>query len=430
MGPVIGTVKAQAERMIEILESQVESLRVGGVAFRTRDDDEMPMPVFQDLTADRKKLVAWIRTLKAKAGGEEAVGDGLEAAIHEMSWSPKARKVIVLIGDEGPVGGQGERLLNLARAAKTKGIIVHTITQSDTAWLYYMNWIRNVDPEGAQAIVRLYGTIDDLKRSFRLPMFEQVAEAGGGRAVGTGDTREIVKWLLAFALGYQDDDSPPDVPPPTAATQGPSRPKRPPHTGRARIGWVRYAGEWKTPRSFDGLMRHLGSLMRIDLDEKPQVVRLSDQELWRHPILYLSGHGPVRLTRAERRGLVAYAASGGMLWADNCCAKKLFDTTLREELSRAFGRKTLRRLPVSHPLFDVGHVIDTMRCTAAHRTLPYRNARPHVEALNLDGREVVLYTPRSLGAGWKTYDHGMPCMVHDDDALKLSENIVLYALSR
>ena len=56
MGPVIGTVKAQAERIIEILESQVESLRVGGVAFRTRDDPEMPQPSVQNLTSDRKRL--------------------------------------------------------------------------------------------------------------------------------------------------------------------------------------------------------------------------------------------------------------------------------------------------------------------------------------------------------------------------------------
>jgi len=57
MGPVIGTVKAQAERIIEILEGQVEKLRVGAVAFRTRLDPEMGEPVFHDLTADRRKLV-------------------------------------------------------------------------------------------------------------------------------------------------------------------------------------------------------------------------------------------------------------------------------------------------------------------------------------------------------------------------------------
>jgi hypothetical protein len=430
MGPVIGTVKAQAERIVEILESQVESLRVGCVAYRTRDDDEMPMPAFQDLTADRKKLIAWIHTLRAKAGGDEAVGDGIETAIHQMSWTKKARKVIVLVGDEGP-GGIGERrLLALAGEAKSRGIVVHTITQSDTAWLYHFNLLRNEDPAAAAALVARYGSMKELKTSFRLPVFERTAAAGGGRAVGTGDTREIVKWLLAFALGYDDDESPPEVPPPPASPARPREGGTTPHLGRSRIGWVRYAGDWRTPRSFDGLMRHLGSLVRVDLDEKPEVVSLADPELWRYPILYLSGHGPVQLSAAERRGLARYARGGGILWADNCCGKPLFDSSLKEELAKAFPRARLARLPADHALFDVGHVVETVRYTTAHRRNSFRAAPPHVEAIRLDGREAVLYTPHSLGAGWKTYAHGMPCMMHDDDALRLSENIVLYALSR
>ena len=428
MGPVIGTVKAQAERIIEILESQVESVRVGGVAFRTRDDPEMPVPIHQDLTADRKTIAAWIRTLKAQAGGEEAVYDGLDVAVHQMTWTPKARKVVVVVGDESPRGAEQRRLAALAAEAKTLGIVVHTITQSDTAWLYYMNYLRNEDPAGAQALLEKYGSLEKMKASFVLPGFELTATAGGGRAVGTADTREIVKWLLAFALGYDDTETPPEVPPPPGEAQ--AAPAAAPQSGRSKIGWVRYAGEWRTPRAFDGLVRHLGSLVRIDVDEAPQVVSLADRDLWRCPLLYLSGHGPVQLTDAEIAGLAAYAESGGIVWADNCCGKPLFEKTLREALAKAFPGRALERLPGSHPLFDVGHVLEGVRCTVAHRKNEFTTVPPHVEAIAIDGREVVLYTPHSLGAGWKSYESGMCCMMHDDDALRLSENIVLFAFSR
>lgn len=75
-------------------------------------------------------------------------------------------------------------------------------------------------------------------------------------------------------------------------------------------------------------------------------------------------------------------------------------------------------------------MIDEVRFTNGHRRAQYVKRAPHVEAISVDGREAVLYTPHSLGAGWKTYPYGSPCMMHDDDALRLSENIVLYAFSR
>jgi hypothetical protein len=432
MGPVIGTVKAQAERIIEILEGQVENLRVGTVGFRTRLDPEMSRPVFHDLTSDRKKLARWLRKLRAKAGGDEAVDDGLDVALHEMSWTKEARKVVVLIGDEGPSDEGTERLLALADEAKGAGITVHTITASATAWRYFFDVLRNTDPARAERILARYESMDKLKKSFRLPVFEETALRGGGRAVGTDDTREILKWLLAFALGASDEEEPPDIPPATAeedrekGKEDPAEQAR----GRSRIGYVRYGGDWSTPRSFDGLVRGLHKLVRIDLDERVDVVTLADEDNWKRPLLYLSGHGPVDLSEAERRGLKAYAEAGGLVWIDNCCGKKLFDETMRKELAKAFGGAPLARLAPSHPVFEIGHVIATVRSTTAHRRLPYAERAPHVEAVELDGREVVLYTPHSLGAGWKTYPYGSPCMMHDDDALRLSENIVLYAFSR
>jgi hypothetical protein len=430
MWPVIGTMKAQAERIVVILEGQIEKFRVGAIAFRTRDDKEMHVPAVCDLTSDRKKLAEWLEGIHASGGGEEAVADAMEAALRKISWSKSARKVIVLIGDEGPLPGSAEhdRFIAFAKEAKSRGIIVNTVTASRTAWLYHMNWVRNDSPEEAERILKQYGSTENLKNTFRIPAFEELARTAGGRAVGTGDTREIVKWLLAFGLGTDDSAEPVEMPPPPAPVEDAEETK--PARGRAKIGWVRYRGKWQTTRAFDGLVRHLASIVRIDLDEKPEEVSLDSKNLWRYPILYLSGHGPVSLSAAEREGLVRYVAGGGTVWADRCCGKRAFDKTLRAELARAFPDAKLARLPESHPLFEVGHVIESVRYAAAHRKAEYTKGPPHVEAIVVDSREAVLYTPHGLGAGWKTYEYGMPCMVHDDDALKLAENIILFAFSR
>jgi hypothetical protein len=433
MQPVIGTVKAQAERMIEILEGQVESLRVGAVAYRTRKDREMPVPVFHDLTGDRKELAGWLRRLRTGAGGEEAVDDALAAAVNEMSWTEGSRKVVVLIGDEGPPEERESRLLKIVGEAASRGIVVHTITPSKTAWTYFFNRLRNERPDAAAELFAQYGgSRENLERTFRLPIMEATARVAGGRATGSADTREIVKWLIAFALGSEEAEEYPEVRPareeeilPPEHEAAPDLPR-----GRTRIGRVVYGGEWETPRAFDGLVGHLRRAVRIDLDLEPEVVRLSERGLWRHPLLYLSGHGPVRLTDAERAGLKAYVEAGGLLWADNCCGRAVFEETLREELARVWPASRLERLAPSHPVFEIGHVIERVRYTSGHRGLPYVPGPPHVEAIVVDGREAVLYTPHSLGAGWKMYDYGKPCLVHDDDGLRLSENIVLFAFSR
>lgn len=428
MGPVIGTVKAQLERIVEILESQLEGLKVGAVAFRTRADAEMPVPIYHDLTSDRKKLAEWLRQVKALGGGEEATDDGLECALRQLSWSERARKVIILIGDESPSPEGERRLVALAEEARKKGITVHTITQSDTAWLYHLNMLRNTNPAAASALLERYGSLDALRKSFRLPIFEKTALAGGGRSVGTSDTRELVRWLVAFALALEED-SPPELPAP-ARTEEARPAQQVPQGGRIKLGWVRYAGEWRTPRAFDGFVRHLAAVVRIDLDEVPQEVSLSDDSLWRYPLLYLSGHGPLELSAAERKGLKTYLETGGTLWADACCGRPAFDKGLREELAKLFPDKKLERLDGSHPLFDIGHQIGPLRHTTGHRKAEFKLAPPHVEVLRLDGREAVFYTPHGLGSGWKTYEYGLPCLMHDDDALRLSENILLFVLSR
>jgi len=38
----------------------------------------------------------------------------------------------------------------------------------------------------------------------------------------------------------------------------------------------------------------------------------------------------------------------------------------------------------------------------------------------------VLLTPHSWGAGWGSYPFGRPCLMHDDDALALTLNLLVY----
>ena len=48
-------------------------------------------------------------------------------------------------------------------------------------------------------------------------------------------------------------------------------------------------------------------------------------------------------------------------------------------------------------------------------------------AVHID-RLAVIFSPLNLGCGWQTVPFGRPCHLHDEDALKLTQNAILYAL--
>jgi hypothetical protein len=74
-----------------------------------------------------------------------------------------------------------------------------------------------------------------------------------------------------------------------------------------------------------------------------------DKNLFHHPFLYMTGHGDIRLTNAERLRLRKYLIGGGFLWADDNYG---LDQSLRRELRSLFPENPLVELPSTHPLYS------------------------------------------------------------------------------
>ena len=169
----------------------------------------------------------------------------------------------------------------------------------------------------------------------------------------------------------------------------------------------------------------------VELDFRGSVpdVKLSDEGLERHAMLYLSGHGPVKLSDFEKSSLKEYLSAGGVLWADACCGRDEFDESVREMVFDLFGRK-LARLPPDHPVYSVGYRIGKVRVCRAHRSTEMTEEAPELEGLEIDGRLAVVYSRHSLGHTWRSYRFGLPCMMDDEDGRRLSSNILLYFMTR
>jgi Mg-chelatase subunit ChlD len=162
--------------MIALLDSLEIAFRLGIVAFRDKGDDYVVRS--EPLTPYRFKAMSFLDTISAGGGGDEpeAVYDALAAAVG-MSWSPKAKRVIVLVGDAPPHAVDVQKTLALARRFADSRGQVHTIV--------------------AEAAV---GRALD---SSAPAVFARLADAGGGTALSLADQSQLVTNIMCLAFEAQ-----------------------------------------------------------------------------------------------------------------------------------------------------------------------------------------------------------------------------------
>ena len=154
------------------------------------------------------------------------------------------------------------------------------------------------------------------------------------------------------------------------------------------------------------------------------VVTPTDEELFNHPFLFMSGHGNVKFTPAEVERLRRWIDAGGFLWCDDDYG---IGDSFRREMKRVLPESELVELPWSHPVFHAMY--------AFPRGLPkiHEHDGGPAKAFGAfhDGRLAVLFTfDTDLGDGLE--DAG----IHSDppekreQALQMGINIALFALSQ
>jgi hypothetical protein len=149
----------------------------------------------------------------------------------------------------------------------------------------------------------------------------------------------------------------------------------------------------------------------------------SPDDIFRYPILHMTGHGNVRFTEEELARLRRYLERGGFLHVDDNYG---LDEAWRRECGRLFPDRPLVELPADHELYRIYYDFPAgLPKIHEHHGGPARGY-----AVFVDGRMVIFYSYNTdLGDGWEDAD------VHDDPpakrdaALKMGVNIVLYALT-
>ncbi len=198
------------------------------------------------------------------------------------------------------------------------------------------------------------------------------------------------------------------------------------------IGQVMHNGDWRPdPKAMANLAAFLREQADVDVVSQTMPLRLTDDALRRHPIVFLTGHFPFKLSTQELEALRTYLKRGGFLFADACCGRKAFDAAFREMAAELFPDTKLEPLPPTHPILsgELGFRIGQVKYRPAALAEKPGLTTPALEGITIDDRTVLVYSPYSFSCPLDGHACGDCRGYEPEDAKKLAANIVLYALS-
>ena len=94
-------------------------------------------------------------------------------------------------------------------------------------------------------------------------------------------------------------------------------------------------GDWySNPTSLPNLMRYIRENTPLVTSDQEAVVSVSEEELFKYPVVYMNGHGNVFFTGDEASILRRYLTGGGFLIADDNYG---MDKSFRREMKKGFS---------------------------------------------------------------------------------------------
>jgi hypothetical protein len=194
---VIDEVKEHAAQLVRALQRMVPTSRVGVVVYRDQGDEYVTK--WSDLSFRTDKLTSFISNISAAGGGdwEEAVLDAVDAAINELSWRKKSKKIIILIGGSPPHAEDMPALVELIREFRQQGGSLSTIDVTDHLHLAFNKQLwRSLHgnkpfeappkPQFHQQVTAVYGAL---------------ARDGGGDLVQLADDKALIRDVLILTFG-------------------------------------------------------------------------------------------------------------------------------------------------------------------------------------------------------------------------------------
>ena len=190
------------------------------------------------------------------------------------------------------------------------------------------------------------------------------------------------------------------------------------------------SGDWDSaPLVPANLIDSLARYTSLPVAPTGAIVALASDDLFRFPLVFLTGHLPVRFTDVERTNLRRFADRGGMLFVDdhNHDIDGAFHKTAVEELTRAVG--PLSQLPNTHPIYSAFFKFPDGPPNTSHELNGWGDDIVHdyLKGVERRGRLGVLYSNKDYGCEWD-YDWKNKRFRRADNT-RFAVNVVVYAMT-
>jgi hypothetical protein len=206
--------------------------------------------------------------------------------------------------------------------------------------------------------------------------------------------------------------------------------------GQIRIANILHPGGCEgAPGALRGLLHLADRKLRVTL-ANPQEVSLASPALFANNFLMFHGRSAFELTPAEREGLKQFVERGGTILADAICSNREFAAALRKELAAIFPATPLTPIAGDDPLFtsefggyDLSKVTRRrgVDATSAPAAVSEQQGPPQLEAITIDGRHAVIFSPYDLSCALE--GPAPQCDGYTrQDAARISLNALLYAI--
>lgn len=191
------------------------------------------------------------------------------------------------------------------------------------------------------------------------------------------------------------------------------------------------SGDWDSaPMVAPNLIDSIARYTTIDVAPTGVIVPLGSRDLFKYPLVYLTGHLPVRFSDVERETLGEFCRRGGLIFVDdhNHDIDGEFHRTAWEEIARAVG--ALRDIPNDHELYRAFFEFPDGPPTTSHELNGWGDnlVHKHLQGVIRDGRIVVLYSSKDYSSEWNYHPDNKRFMSVDNT--RIGVNVVVYALTR
>ncbi len=196
------------------------------------------------------------------------------------------------------------------------------------------------------------------------------------------------------------------------------------------IGQIVHNGDWDpTPHALPNLMKYIQKKTTLNVQFKRELVEPAAVDIFKHPVLYITGLRDFKFTEAQVVRLRNYLTSGGVLIADSAAGREAFNTAFRREIARILPKAKLEKIGIKEPIYQMPYPIQAVDYTPMVKASNPTLNTPTLEGIKIDGQLAVVYSQFSLANGWERLGFAYNRGYSDADALRLGVNVIAYALT-